>query len=185
MADIAQTLAADVLEASGLSCLYAEPGAGSVRITIGGIAARKKPGTRLWLRSQKQAERVLAELMASHREARKNARGGLFVAAEPEMVEKMLRVCAGRLGYAISPDEHLDVTLSSLQKRIGKAIDALQSTGQMKKLNREYAALRKGTLLGDIKGTSGTSLPSYSEWLVDRLKKQLPAYTNLANFTIL
>jgi hypothetical protein len=230
MGGIAARLAADFLEASSLSCLHAEPRSDAVKVSVGGLAARKAPGVRVWVRSERRAEAVLAEMLSSCPAARR-IRGGLKVAAPIEQVAELVHLCARRLGYVPTADEHLDVTLDSLERRIGAAIAKMKSTGAMKRLSDEYTELSErhgrahrkaakrtlydarhrafhalpkgerdrvkaefkasglswakfleqaipasqlgGTSAGDMPETAGTSLPPYSEWLVQRLKKQL------------
>lgn len=175
MSDIAFRLASEVLEASGFSCLHAEEvtirSQQVVRLTIASVGRRKAKGARIWLRSRKQAERTMAELLSSDRRSSRH-KDGLLVGAAPEDVDQVMRRCAHRLGYSLTEDQHLDVTLDSMIKRIDVAIEALRRSGGMKALNREYQQHRqaRGQVSGDIAGTLGTKGTSYADWLVDRLK---------------
>lgn len=189
MSDIAFRLASEFLEASGFSCLHAEPatirGQKVVHIAIGGVAKRKAEGVRIWLRSRKQAERTMAELLSSDRRSSRH-KGGLIVSAPADEISQAMRCCAHRHGFAVTEDEHLDVTMTSLVRRIEAGLETLRRSGDMKKLNREFQEARqaRGQSNGDIEGTSGTKGTSYSDWLVERLKTRISISTTLVQSRI-
>ncbi|WP_439398606.1 hypothetical protein ACRQ5Q_14830 [Bradyrhizobium sp. PMVTL-01] len=184
MTDIAFRLASEVLETSGFSCLHAEPatirGQVTIRVTVASVGRRKAAGIRVWLRSRKQADRTMAELLSSERRSSRY-KEDLIVGAELEEVNQLIRCCAHRLGFAVTEDEHLDTTMASLVRRIEAGLETLRKAGDMKKLNREFQAARqaRGQSCGDIEGTSGTKGTSYADWLVERLKSRLSLSTTL------
>lgn len=84
MMDIALRLASEALESLGSSRLHAEAvtirGQDQVRIAIGSVGSRKANGVRIWLRSRKQAERTMAEVLSSNRRSSRRKGGLAFTA---------------------------------------------------------------------------------------------------------
>jgi hypothetical protein len=126
-------LASEIMSATGLVCLRVSNLAGHSgfsRVTIGGIADRDS-GTRIWLKSTKSAERVIAELFRKHGMRRG---GTLVIEAVPGDVDRMLRDSASLLGIEILEEERIDLLMASLTKRIEAAIKAMGRKGTRKHL---------------------------------------------------
>jgi hypothetical protein len=140
----ATKLASELLIATGTSCLRIVTlagHAGHCRVTSGTIEDRDAKGTRLWFRSSRKANKVLAELHEIH--GGRQSDDGVVIKATQDETDRMLRASAGLLGFGISDDEVIDALAASLTKRAGDAI---------KKMGR-----RKGTMQA-LRGVTGADL---------------------------
>jgi hypothetical protein len=134
MTDIAATLATDFLAAQGWVCILirAQAAGDQCIVTVeqgdiekiapserNGIGARGQPGLRIWLKSRKQADKVVAALFSRHQEAHRRPRGdGLVVKADTTTVEQMIRTIADSLGYALVGDDFVDEQMALITRRI-------------------------------------------------------------------
>jgi hypothetical protein len=171
LAKVAPQFAFELISATGLACLRLSPLAGHAdhtRITIGHLAEHGASGVKVWLRSEKQATKVLGEIFNWHAGARHNNRG-LTVRAETPEAERMIRARAALLGYALIEDAHIESTIAALTTRAGSAIRKMQRHGSLKVLNREYTELKLRM----------PSPPAYNESLVAKLGAEASRFVDL------
>jgi hypothetical protein len=156
MADTAQHIAALIL-GPNLSCIAAVPGKAGVHVSVGGLAERHRDGVRIWLKTRRQADQVLIELLSWRAAAQRGE--GLLIAADITPVSERLYEAAELLGFPISEDHQVETALSNLERRIQEALDG----GTAKLLGRQYRKLRM----------AGEPVPSYPDWLLGRLRSVL------------
>ena len=179
----------DFLDRMGLRCLLIDAIAGqeSARLVVRKIQSLKAKGNRVWFRNEKEVEAVSREVFASSRTASRSRDGIRIWMATGQVLEHVL-ACARRIGITPITDADLITTRNSVIRRIDAAIALMQRDGSMKRINREYSALRQaGTSAGTDMGTGDAKtvspVPSYSEWLVVRLGEELKSCANLVHIT--
>ncbi|SHG89677.1 hypothetical protein [Bradyrhizobium erythrophlei] len=185
-------LTEDILQNGGLTCIWLDRIAGQdqhTRLALRSTAVgRRSKGERIWFRSGREAEKVKTAILSRCFEAVRN-RDSLYIKRPLDQVLELVGKTAFSLGITPISDADLAVTFDSINRRIDAAIARMQRDGSMKRINREYAELRKsgGTSGGTRDGTNGTSgtlpLPPYSEWLVGRLGNEISSCTDLVHLT--
>jgi hypothetical protein len=185
-------LTEDILEKLGLTCLWLDTlVAGQeqhTKLLLKTITGRCAIGPKIWFRSRVEAEKVRKACLSRCFEAYAN-RDAVIVKLPADQVADLVRLVAHSLGIAAILDADVATTFDSIHQRIEQALARMQRDGSMKKINREYAELRSRSRNPDHEkpgtsaGTKGTSLPSYSLWLVERLKIELLNCTDLVHIT--
>jgi hypothetical protein len=198
-------LTEDLLKGLGLTCIWLDGIAGQegqTRLALRSIVGRRAKGEKIWFRNEREADRVQREILSRCFEAVRN-RDGLSIKLPFDQVVELVFKTARALGITPIPDCDVATTFDSIHRRIEAAIARMQRDGSMKRINREYSELRQatgkpdrgafgsdryiptgtGTSAGTKPGTSGTSLPSYSEWLIGRLGRELSNCTDLVHIT--
>jgi hypothetical protein len=110
---------------------------------------------RIWLRSSREADKLMAELFNGYRDVH-NSRSGLAVHAAFDYVDHRLRNLARLRGFTVSEDAQIRAAVAGFERRIEAALKG----GVAKLLARRYRRLRE----------TGELVPAYSDWLVARLR---------------
>lgn len=194
----AAKLAEKFLTSLGICCLLAETyptcDGAVTRFSRRPVAARYEDGVKNWFRSAREIEKVEREIIASWRQASR-IKDHIVIREGETVAADIVRTAAQLAGVRPIKDEDLATTFESVSGRIDAQLKRMHRDGSMKRINREYQALRqgtKGTLSGDNAMSqaleSGTNsvgqsrdnrdigdktLPSYGIWLIDRLSREL------------
>lgn len=130
------------LERLGLTCILIDrlPGASTTRLLARRVAAMKARGTKVWFRTEREANAVLSQLFAANRDITKG-RDGYGVAASVEAAVDLVRGTA--FCAAITPIEDSDVTttFASVCQRIDATLQRMAKDGTMKRIHAEYVQL--------------------------------------------
>jgi hypothetical protein len=186
----------------GLTCIWLDrisTGAGDeTRLLKRSIVARRAIGDKLWFRNEKEADQVFKAVLSRTFEVSRardkmgrRIPGGALLARMPyDALVETIRTIAFTLGVTPINDQDVATTFDSIHRRIGAVLLRMEYDGSIRQLHRQYAALRRVTLSGDkgdIRGDKGDigdkSLPSYSNWLFDRLKTELSRCADLVQVT--
>lgn len=130
---------------------------GFTRIITGTFEDRTAKGARIWLRSHRQADKVIAELFSDRRTSRRSAQG-VVIEVDVIEAERMVRAAAHLNGYAVTEDAAVDARLAQMTARIDASIKHMQVKGQLKLFNRQYAAMDR------------SSRPAFTEYLIGKLR---------------
>jgi hypothetical protein len=162
MADIAHQLAADFLRAQGWCCIRIAPVAAASIVTIGGIGARGKAGSRVWLPRKQQAEKIIEALLKQRRDAKRRPQAGrvLLVKADVNTVRETVETVAFTLGLPVVDDDSIEGQIALFSERIRAAMSLMKRDGTIKRLHCEYRAAR----------ASGATLPKYDDWFAARMR---------------
>lgn len=186
MVAIARELAVDCLRKAGIIAVLLEPAArpaSTTKIRLSDMDSRPietAPGMRVWFKSRREAERVMADVLGQHRET-SLAKGAscMRAAADIETAFQWFWTSAKRLGITASDDREVEITLTSMEGRISKALTLLRTDALMKKINREYRDIRDMSQMSNDVPSPG----SYGKWVVNRLAIELGGVAGLALIT--
>jgi hypothetical protein len=170
MADIALQLAADFIRAQGWCCVRIAPEAAASVVTIGGMGARGKAGSRVWLPHKQQAEKIIEALVHQQREAiqPRSIRVVLLIKADVNMVRDTVETVASTLGFQVVGDDAIEGQIKLVSERIRAAMSRMKRDGTIKRLHCEYREAR----------ASGATLAKYDDWFTARMRPALMGEPN-------
>jgi hypothetical protein len=184
--DTATILAGKFMVSLGVVCLHGEAVAGHTRLTCRNFTGYRLAGERVWFRSQREAERIQKELIAGCKYA-SVGKGHLLVRQAPVVTADIIRTAAQLVGIVAILEQDIATTLDSVTRRIDHQLIRMRKDGSMRRFDREYKALRQGTKDRGQSGDNGDkgdkALPSYRNWLLQRLGAELTGLHHSGAFT--
>jgi hypothetical protein len=120
-------ITSQILENFGLGCIRVAPlrgHAGKVALTIADISARKSTGGRIWFRSQREADRVMAAMLGQCLDTKKTKYGMAAQMSVTDAIDQV-RAISRSLGVTPIEDADLDVTFNMIAGRIEALIGKL------------------------------------------------------------